>query len=170
MPKLLRNSKKCSNFAADTNTYPMPTIRYSIIIPHKDIPDLLNRLLRSIPQREDIEIFVVDDNSDPQIMASYKELEGINYRYTHESCGAGYARNIALREHGLFRYQQPVHDYLRKSTLSGAKVFFEFLRLGRQYNAGLFSAFSAWLKTSLFSHKQPPQQKRTLYHVSQKRR
>ena len=27
----------------------MSTIRYSIIIPHKDIPDLLDRLLRSIP-------------------------------------------------------------------------------------------------------------------------
>jgi hypothetical protein len=69
-------------------------------------------------------------------------------------------QNRYLREHGLFRYQQPVHDYLRKSTLSGAKVFFEFLRLGRQYNAGLFSAFCSWLKSSLFSHKQqPPQQK-----------
>ncbi len=99
----------------------MPTIRYSIIIPHKDIPNLLNRLLRSIPQRE------------------------------------GY-----LREHGLFRYQQPIHDYLRKSTLSGAKVFFEFLRLARQYNAGLFSAFCSWLKSSLFSrHQQPAQQKET---------
>ena len=43
----------------------MPTIRYSVIIPHKDIPDLLNRLLRSIPKREDIEVFVVNDNSDP---------------------------------------------------------------------------------------------------------
>ncbi len=76
----------------------MPTIRYSIIIPHKDIPDLLNRLLRSIPKREDIKIFVVDDNSDPKIMADYQELENVNYRYTHESCGAEYARNIALRE------------------------------------------------------------------------
>ena len=76
----------------------MSTIRYSVIIPHKNIPDLLDRLLRSIPKREDVEIFVVDDNSDPKIMARYQEQEGVNYRYTHESCGAGYARNIALRE------------------------------------------------------------------------
>lgn len=76
----------------------MSTIRYSVIIPHKDIPDLLDRLLHSIPKREDVEIFVVDDNSDPQIMAGYKELEGVRYFYTRESCGAGYARNIALRE------------------------------------------------------------------------
>lgn len=36
---------------------------YSFIIPHHNSPDLLNRYLKSIPQREDIEIIVVDDNS-----------------------------------------------------------------------------------------------------------
>lgn len=67
----------------------MAAIRYSVIIPHKDIPDLLDRLLHSIPRREDIEVFVVDDNSDPKIMAGYKEVAGVHYRYTRESCGAG---------------------------------------------------------------------------------
>ena len=43
----------------------MPKIIYSIVIPHYNIPDLLERALNSIPQREDIEIIVVDDNSDP---------------------------------------------------------------------------------------------------------
>ena len=38
-----------------------PTL--SIIIPHKDIPDLLMRCLRSIPVSEDILVIVVDDNS-----------------------------------------------------------------------------------------------------------
>ena len=37
---------------------------YSIIIPHKNIPELLQRCLDSIPKREDIQIIVVDDNSD----------------------------------------------------------------------------------------------------------
>ena len=36
---------------------------FSIIIPHKDIPDLLMRCLRSIPVSEDIQVIVVDDNS-----------------------------------------------------------------------------------------------------------
>ena len=34
-------------------------IVYSIIIPHKNIPDLLRRCLDSIPQRPDIQIIVV---------------------------------------------------------------------------------------------------------------
>ena len=37
---------------------------YSFVIPHHNSPTLLNRCLDSIPQREDIEIIVVDDNSD----------------------------------------------------------------------------------------------------------
>ena len=36
-------------------------INYSFIIPHHNCPKQLNRLLDSIPQREDIEIIVVDD-------------------------------------------------------------------------------------------------------------
>ena len=39
---------------------------YSIIIPHKDIPDLLQRCLDSIPVRDDVEVIVVDDNSNTQ--------------------------------------------------------------------------------------------------------
>ena len=36
---------------------------YSIIIPHYNSPNLLKRMLNSIPEREDIEIIVVDDCS-----------------------------------------------------------------------------------------------------------
>ena len=43
-------------------------INYSIIIPHKNIPNLLQRCLDSIPNREDVQIIVVDDNSDPNIV------------------------------------------------------------------------------------------------------
>ena len=43
-------------------------INYSIIISHKNIPDLLSRCLDSIPKREDIQIIVVDDNSEDQYL------------------------------------------------------------------------------------------------------
>ena len=35
----------------------------SIIIPHKDMPDLLMCCMRSIPVSEDIQVILVDDNS-----------------------------------------------------------------------------------------------------------
>ena len=43
-------------------------IKYSIIIPHKNSPDLLKRCLESIPDRTDIQVVVVDDNSSSAII------------------------------------------------------------------------------------------------------
>lgn len=76
------------------------TINFSIIIPTKNIPDLLQRCLESIPQRSDIEIIVVDDNSDRGIV-DVKNYPGTNNEqvkiiFLPESKGAGYARNIGL--------------------------------------------------------------------------
>lgn len=72
-------------------------INYSFIIPHHNCPDLLYRLLDSIPLRKDIEIIVVDDNSDadklPIITRSDTRLILIP---TSESKGAGHARNVGL--------------------------------------------------------------------------
>lgn len=43
-------------------------LNFSIIIPHHNIPKLLERCLASIPQRDDLEVIIVDDNSDPKIV------------------------------------------------------------------------------------------------------
>lgn len=73
---------------------------YSIIIPHKDCPDLLSRCLDSIPSRDDIEVIVVDDNSND--VNSIKQIESEDkhskkhFIYTTEKKGAGFARNRGL--------------------------------------------------------------------------
>ncbi len=75
-------------------------IKYSFIIPHKNTPDLLQKCIDSIPIRDDIEIIVVDDNSDPDIVnfKSYpgRERRDVTAVFTKEGKGAGYARNIGL--------------------------------------------------------------------------
>ncbi|MPM66944.1 hypothetical protein SDC9_113858 [bioreactor metagenome] len=75
-------------------------IKYSIIIPHKNIPELLRRCLRSIPIRDDVQIIVVDDNSDPDKIdfSNLPELNRPNTEVymTKGGQGAGYARNIGL--------------------------------------------------------------------------
>lgn len=73
---------------------------FSIIIPHKNIPILLQRCLNSIPLREDIQIIIVDDNSDPSIV-DFSKFPGLNEKqteicFTKEDRGAGFARNIGL--------------------------------------------------------------------------
>ena len=74
-------------------------INYSFVIPHHNSPTLLNRCLDSIPQREDIEIIVVDDNSDadkkPQVNRPDVKLIYIDAEHTK---GAGRARNYGLAE------------------------------------------------------------------------
>ena len=76
------------------------TPTFSIIIPHKEIPDLLMRCLKSIPVSEDIQVIAVDDNSAdadtyldkyPELLRPYLE-----FIRTTKGGGAGYARNIGL--------------------------------------------------------------------------
>lgn len=78
----------------------MDAKNYSIIIPHKNTPNLLKRCIDSIPRRSDIQIIVVDDNSDPEKVdfANFPGLEDdcIEIYFTREGKGAGYARNIGL--------------------------------------------------------------------------
>lgn len=70
---------------------------FSFIIPHKNCPDLLMRCLNSIPKRDDIQIIVIDDNSDidkkPNMGNINAEVVLLN---KEESNGAGHARNVGI--------------------------------------------------------------------------
>lgn len=73
---------------------------FSIIIPHKNIPTLLKRCLGSIPQRPDIQIIVVDDNSNEDIV-DFRHFPGCDdgrvcLILDKTGLGAGHARNRGL--------------------------------------------------------------------------
>lgn len=73
---------------------------YSVIIPHKNSTELLQRCLDSIPDRDDIQIIIVDDNSDKS-KVDFSLFPGLTRRNTvcvfnEAGGGAGRARNIAL--------------------------------------------------------------------------
>ena len=74
------------------------TMNFTVIIPHKNIPLLLERLIKSIPMRDDLEIIVVDDHSDADVVGQLKSIERDNLKMilNQECHGAGYARNCAL--------------------------------------------------------------------------
>ncbi len=76
-------------------------IKLSVIIPHHNIPSLLDRCLNSIPCREDIQVVVVDDNSSPDKVdfSNFpgRSRENVEVYLTKEGKGAGYARNVGLR-------------------------------------------------------------------------
>jgi glycosyltransferase involved in cell wall biosynthesis len=83
-----------------SSSAPQEGIIFSVIIPHKNIPGLLQRCLDSIPRRKDIQIIVVDDDSDEDKVDFSRfpclEDEYVETYLTKESKGAGYARNIGL--------------------------------------------------------------------------
>ena len=76
---------------------------YSSIIPHKNSIELLERLLNSIPVRDDIQIIIIDDNSDRSKVdvnnMPCKNRTGVEYVFLtkDDSKGAGRARNIGLK-------------------------------------------------------------------------
>ena len=76
-------------------------MNYSIIIPHKNIPILLERCLNSIPERKDIQVIVIDDNSNPSEVELLKNFEknrlNVEVILSKDGKGAGYARNIGLK-------------------------------------------------------------------------
>lgn len=75
----------------------MKPISYSFVIPHHNTPDLLQRLIDSIPQREDIEIIVVDDNSDDDKKANINRSDVMTIFIDKDHTkGAGHARNVGM--------------------------------------------------------------------------
>ena len=74
---------------------------FSVIVPNRNNKILLERLLMSIPIRDDVEIIIVDDNSDHDIL-NETNYPGIGRPNTHvifttEGKGAGYARNQGIK-------------------------------------------------------------------------
>lgn len=82
-------------------------LNFSIIIPHKNSADLLQYCLDSIPNRDDVQVIVVDDNSDADKVDfnHFPKWKGNNYEcyFTKEGKGAGYARNVGL-EHAVGKW------------------------------------------------------------------
>ncbi|MBQ8050749.1 MAG: glycosyltransferase family 2 protein [Bacteroidaceae bacterium] len=73
---------------------------FSIIIPHHEIPTLLQRCLNSIPQRDDVQVIIVDDNSSPDKVDFARfpgaERSDVTLVFDKQGGGAGHARNLGL--------------------------------------------------------------------------
>lgn len=73
---------------------------FTVVIPHYNSPQLLERCLASIPDTPDIQVIVVDDNSSSDIVDFTHfpgfERENTTIIYNKNNKGAGHARNLAL--------------------------------------------------------------------------
>lgn len=85
----------------------MPKVNYSIVIPHYNIPHLLGRCIKSIPEREDIQVIVVDDCS-PNAKEYFRIVPELSRPYvefysTPIGGSAGRARNVGI-EHAVGKW------------------------------------------------------------------
>ncbi len=104
------------------------TINYSIIIPHYNAPILLGRCLNSIPQRNDIQIIVVDDCSLQNYQIQLKLLENslhhVQFIYSDKNCGAGAARNIGIKHaKGEWILFADADDYFSSSFIDSIDAY-----------------------------------------------
>lgn len=92
-------------------------IRYSIIIPHKNSIETLKRCLHSIPSRDDIQVIVIDDNSDLSTTDfKFTVNPNVELVFTKEGKGAGYARNQGLiRARGKWILFADADDFFEKN-------------------------------------------------------
>ena len=96
---------------------------FSVIIPHHNIPGLLQRCLDSIPDVPEVQTIVVDDNSSPD-KVDFTRFPGIERKNTivfldKEGGGAGHARNIGLRHaDGQWLVFADADDFFTKDAFS----------------------------------------------------
>jgi glycosyltransferase involved in cell wall biosynthesis len=79
----------------------MADIKYTIIIPHYNSPEMLERLLKfTPPQLSDCQIVVIDDASNKSCVEKLHALEGkfenVEWVYLTQNIGGGGTRNIGL--------------------------------------------------------------------------
>ncbi len=77
-------------------------IKYSLIIPHHNNPNLLIRLLKTIPIRQELEVVIIDDGSDIAFQKALNSVEkdfpSFIFLYNKECRGGGYARNCGIKQ------------------------------------------------------------------------
>ncbi|MDE6483966.1 MAG: glycosyltransferase [Duncaniella sp.] len=127
-------------------------MRYSLIIPHFNLPEKLRRLLATVPVREDMEVLVVDDCST-NYTAEFNEVKAefphVRFLSTDQNGGGGKARNTGL--------QQAKGEYL---IFADADDFFlpTFSALldkyaGKEFDMVIFDAISLEEDTFKLSHR-----------------
>lgn len=103
----------------------------SIVIPHYNSPNLLDKLIRSIPDKDEIQIIVVDDNSNQSQEELIKVKSKYSARmefYTNESGiqSAGSCRNIGMRHaQGKWILFADADDYFLPGMYDIVQKYFE---------------------------------------------
>lgn len=119
--------------------------KYSIIIPHRNRPVLLRKLIASIPISENIQIIIVDDCSDEttveKVRNSFQDMPNVQlvFNTTGEAKGAGWARNIGINiSSGKYLIFADSDDTFKENAFS----IFDDIISEDEYDFAIFKASS----------------------------
>ena len=71
-------------------------MKYSVIIPYKDILDLVVRAVKSIPERSDVEVIIINNGTTALPDSLFAERTNVQVLWDAIGKGAGAARNVGL--------------------------------------------------------------------------
>ena len=71
-------------------------MRYSVIIPYKDIVDLVVRAVQSVPDRPDIEVIIINNGTTELPASLFAGRHNVQVLWDAIGKGAGAARNVGL--------------------------------------------------------------------------
>ncbi len=71
-------------------------MNYSVIVPYKDIVDLVVRAVNSVPDRADIEIIVINNGTTDLPVSLFADRSNIRILSAAQGKGAGAARNVGI--------------------------------------------------------------------------
>lgn len=71
-------------------------MRYSVIIPYKDIVDLVVRAVQSVPDRSDIEVIIINNGTTELPTSLFAGRHNVQVLWDAIGKGAGAARNVGL--------------------------------------------------------------------------
>lgn len=142
----------------------------SIIIPHYNSPESLEKLLKSIPSNDEIQVIVVDDKSNKNL-ERYKEIKGkiktknINFKNNRsDKKGAGVCRNIGLESaKGKWVMFADSDDYFCEDFYSIIKSY-----LKSKYDIVYFSPISIEIDTGRIADRHIPYQEKIVNYLNNK--
>ena len=122
----------------------MENFNYSVVIPYRDKYDMLVKAVMSIPDRDDIQIIIVDNSVKPMPPEKVPSKTKAKVVFTTSSPdkGAGCARNVGLSYiNGRFVVFLDADDYF---TTNAFQSFDEYLN--KEFDIVFFGADSIYLK------------------------
>lgn len=130
----------------------------SIIIPHYNSPAKLGRLLNTIPERDEIEVIVVDDCSTKSL-EEFEEVKeahpGVLFLDSKKNGGPGQARNIGLdRASGEFILFSDSDDYFAKDMWESVSFY-----LDKDFDVVLFPPTSVFEGTDKMADRHQTSEK-----------